>query len=87
MRRKVFSNVVGTVLALWALAFITGHVCGCKPATAPLPGYCYDGDAFKAALLRCVDKSPDRVASRACRKEVHETCGIVETISKVSHEP
>lgn len=87
MRRKDFWNVVGLVLALWAATFIIGHVCGCKPAAAPLPGYCYDGKAFTAALVRCVDASADRVATRACRKKVHESCGIIETISKASHEP
>jgi hypothetical protein len=32
MRRKVFWNVVGMVMALWAATFVVGNVCGCLPA-------------------------------------------------------
>lgn len=51
-----------------------------------VPAYCTDEHAFTAALLRCVDKSTSREQSRACRKAVHEACGIVETVSVNSHE-
>ena len=60
---------------------------GCSPAKSPqLPAYCVDDGLFTAALLRCVDKSPSRAESRACRKAVHESCGIVETVSVAAHE-
>jgi hypothetical protein len=59
---------------------------GCTPAPA-LPAYCTNEVAFTAALARCVDKSPTRAESRACRADVHARCGITMTVSKRSVAP
>lgn len=74
-------------LAIFAVLIIVGvALSGCASKGPTVPAYCTNEPAFTAALLRCVDKSDTREQSRACRKAVHEACGIVETVSVNAHE-
>lgn len=75
--RRTISNALTLYAALVA--------CGAPSPKAP-PAYCTDQTLFTAALLRCVDKSPTREQSRACRRDVHASCGFVETLSSAAHE-
>lgn len=76
MRRSL-----ATGLALYASLV----ACGAPSPKAP-PAYCADQALFTATLLRCVDKSSTREQSRACRRDVHASCGFVETLSVTAHE-
>jgi hypothetical protein len=65
---------VASGLVLFALLFVVGHCSGC----GWLPGD--DASeaelAYRAALLRCVDKATTLAESKACRKQVdNETFG------------
>lgn len=71
---------------LAAILVVSLALAGCGSKGPTIPAYCTNEPAFTAALLRCVDKSESREQSRTCRKAVHETCGIVETVSVNSHE-
>ena len=74
-------NTIGMALALFGWGCVLCH-CSAPPPKLP-PTYCVTEKAFTEALLACVDAAPTRLESRACRKRVHEACGVVETVSEV----
>jgi len=51
-------------------------VLACTPAATPAAAEA----AFTADLLHCVDKAATLAESKACRAEVHQRWGIVETL-------
>lgn len=65
---------VATGLALFALLYVIGHCSGC----AQLPGdEASDAElAYRAKLLRCVDKAKTLPESKACRKSVDDSLGV-----------
>lgn len=74
------------MLLLLAMGFVTLPTStACTPAAAPrqeLPSFCYDEAAFGLELENCVRKAKASGGtlddSRACRSEVHRTCGYSE---------
>lgn len=82
------SLAVGIALLAVALGLSFCHcsVMGCIPQPT-IPAYCTNEVAFTAALVRCVDQSETRDASRECRAAVHERCGITMTTSSRSLAP
>lgn len=58
----------------------------CSGKPAQYPPYCYESERFTALILACTPKSKTREESVACKKQINESCGFVETVSKNAHE-
>jgi len=76
----------GLVPAIGVLCILAGVVlvvayCGCDhhEHLPSKPSYCYDEDDFGDELTKCVKRAASKAESKACRKSVHETCGITWT--------
>lgn len=66
----------------FSICLFAATMIACADKGPQIPAYCTNEAAFTAALVRCVDSSPTRSESQACRKAVHERCGIVEKVSE-----
>ena len=73
-RRLALRQFVATGLAVFALLFVVSRCTGC----AQLPGdEASDAElAYRAKLLRCVDKAKTLPESKACRKSVDDSLGV-----------
>jgi hypothetical protein len=74
---------VRTIKAALCL-YVALVACGSKPAQ--YPPYCYESERFTALILACTPKSKTREESRECKRQLNESCGFVETVSKNAHE-
>lgn len=72
-----------TIKAAFCL-YVAFVACSSKPTQ--YPPYCYESERFTALILACTPKSKTREESIACKKQINESCGFVETMSKNAHE-
>lgn len=72
---------IGVIALVIGLLFVMAYCNGCDHHGHPPkhPSYCYDEDDFGDELIACVKRAASKPESKACRKRVHESCGITWT--------
>ncbi len=78
MAREALAATLAFIAMLVALDLCTG--CASKPPEPKVPDYCFSEEKFTDELVSCVYSSHNLKESKACRREVHAACGVVEAV-------